>query len=327
MDLPLVSILIPAYNAEATLAETLDSALAQTWPNVEVIVVDDGSSDRTVDVARGYEPQGVRAVALGENRGVTVALNRALAALHPDAAFVQYLDADDLISPDKVEVQVRRLLAEPPGTLATCTWARFYNDDPATAEFRPFYDQHDYDDPAEWLVDDWMGRGTMPTGVWLYPRAIIDAVGPWHERLTLNNDMEYFTRAVLAARKLAFCEGVRFYYRTGHASLSRRTDAAALASQREVIRLSTERLLAREDSPRTRCAAATYWQSLAFLAYPDHPALVREAEARARALGGSPARPGGGRLHNAIRDTLGWKAAAQARLLSHRLRARAPRRS
>jgi glycosyltransferase involved in cell wall biosynthesis len=324
MTEPLVSVLVPAYNAEATLAATLDSALAQTYPHVEVVVVDDGSRDGTLAVARRYEARGVAVVEQGANRGQTATLNRALAAVHPDAAFVQYLDADDLLGPTKVEVQVRRLLAEPPGTLATAAWARFY-DDPAAAVFGAHHDHRDYADPIDWLVDDWTGQGTMPPGAWLFPRAVVDAVGPWHEGLSLNNDMEYFTRAILAATGIAFCGDARVYYRSGHASLSGRRDAAAMASQREVIRLSTERLLAREDSDRARRASACYWQFLALEAYPDHPAVAAEAEARAAALGGGALRPSGGRLYNAVRDVAGWKAAARVQRAADRLR-RAARR-
>ncbi|MFN3314526.1 MAG: glycosyltransferase family 2 protein [Hyphomonas sp.] len=320
MTAPLVSVLVPAYRAEAYLAETLESVLAQTWPNLEVVVVDDGSPDGTLEVARRFEPRGVRVVAQGGNRGQTATLNRALAEMSPDTAFVQYLDADDTISPNKIEAQVRRLLAEPPGTLATCSWARFYNGDPASAVFKTFHDHRDYPDPLGWLVDDWTGRGTMPPGAWLYPRAVVDAVGPWHEGLSLNNDMEYFTRACLAASGIAFVPEARLYYRSGHANLSGRRDAAAMASQREVIRLSTGRLLAREDSPRTRHASACYWQSLAFMAFPDHPALVAEAEARAAELGGGTLTYGVARPFRPVRDLVGWKPAARLNRLWNRLR-------
>lgn len=318
---PLVSILVPAYRAEATLAETLESALAQTYPNVEVVVVDDGSPDGTLDVARRYESRGVRVVAQEQNRGQTATLNRALAEMSPEAAFVQYLDADDTVAPGKIEAQVRRLLAEPPGTLATCAWARFYDGDPASAVFETFHDHRDYPDPIDWLVDDWTGQGTMPPGAWLYPRAVVDAVGPWNEALSLNNDMEYFTRACLAASGIAFVPEARLHYRSGGGSnLSAARTAAAMASQREVIRLSTERLLAREASARTRRAAACYWQSLAFMAYPDHPALVAEAETRAQALGGGTLDYGVARPFRPVRDLLGWKPAAHLNRAWTRLR-------
>ena len=319
---PLVSILVPAYNAEAYLAETLESALAQTWPRTEIVVVDDGSTDATLAVARRFEARGVRVVAQGENRGQTATLNRCLAEMSPEAAFVQYLDADDVLCPDKVEIQVRRLLGAPEGAIATSEWARFYGDDLGTARFEDRPDHRDYDEPLEWLLDDWTGRATMPPGAWLFPRAVVDAVGPWHEALTLNNDMEYFTRAVLASTQIAFCRGARWYYRSGNASLSGRRDRRALESQFEVIRLSTERLLARENSPRTRHAAACYWQSFLFLAYPDGRDLVAQAEARVNALGGGSREPGGGAPFRVLRDVFGWKPAVrlQKAYLNSRLR-------
>lgn len=321
MTAPLVSVLIPAYRAEATLAATLRSVLTQTYSNVEVIVVDDGSPDGTLAVARGFDARGVHVVAQAENRGQTATLNRALAEMSPEAAFVQFLDADDTISPGKIETQVRRLLAEPPGTLATCAWARFYDGNPQSAVFKTLHDHKDYSDPIEWLVDDWTGKSTMPLGAWLYPRGVVDAVGPWHEGLSLNNDMEYFTRACLAASGITFVPEAKFYYRSGGgANLSARRTEAAMASQREVIRLSTQRLLAREDSPRTRHAAACYWQSLAFMAYPAYPALVREAEARAAELGGGTLTYGVARPFKPVRDLIGWKPAARLHRAWTRLR-------
>ena len=317
---PLVSILIPAYNAEAFLAQTLESALAQTWPRTEIIVVDDGSRDRTLEVAQGFEARGVRVVAQGKNRGQTATLNRCREEMSPEAAFVQYFDADDILAPDKIEHQVRRLMDEPQGTIATSEWERFYDDDLGTAEFKPHPDYRDYDEPLEWLVDDWTGKATMPPGAWLYPRSVVETAGPWHEGLTLNNDMEYFTRAVLASTKVVFCAGARWYYRSGHASLSGRKDRRALESQFEVIRLSTERLLAHEDTVRTRHAAACYWQSFLYMAYPQARDLVAQAEARVAALGGGSVQPGGGRPFRVLCDVLGWKPALRLQKAYYRLR-------
>ena len=87
---PLVSVLIPCYNAGRWVAQALDSVLAQTWPALEIIVVNDGSTDNSREVLRAYEPRNVKVIDQ-DNRGQTAALNRALAAA--SGAFVQYLDA------------------------------------------------------------------------------------------------------------------------------------------------------------------------------------------------------------------------------------------
>ena len=85
-----VSVLIGAYNAEPWLAETLSSALGQTWPNLEVIVVDDGSTDDTLAVARSFEDERLQ-ILTGPNRGACAARNTAIE--HATGAFVQFLDA------------------------------------------------------------------------------------------------------------------------------------------------------------------------------------------------------------------------------------------
>src|SRR5277367_1684780 len=96
---PLVSILIPAYNSEQWIGYTLQSAIAQTWPRKEIIVVDDGSRDRTADEARRFASKQVVVVTV-ENQGAAAARNHALKLSQGD--YVQWLDADDLLGPDKI---------------------------------------------------------------------------------------------------------------------------------------------------------------------------------------------------------------------------------
>src|SRR5262245_15362018 len=91
---PLVSVLIPAYNAESWIADTIQSALAQTWPCKEVVVVDDGSTDGTLAVARRFASKNVLVVTQ-ENQGAAAARNRAFSLCQGD--YVQWLDADDLL--------------------------------------------------------------------------------------------------------------------------------------------------------------------------------------------------------------------------------------
>jgi glycosyltransferase involved in cell wall biosynthesis len=105
---PLVSVVIPAYNAERYLGEAIESVLAQTYAPVETIVVDDGSSDGTAAVARSYP--GVELI-VQENAGPAAARNRGFAASRGE--IVAFHDADDLMTPDKLTVQVGELLADP----------------------------------------------------------------------------------------------------------------------------------------------------------------------------------------------------------------------
>ena len=100
---PLVSILIPAYNAEPWIADTIKSALNQTWPRAEVVIINDGSRDQTLSIAQQFASERVSIVSQ-ENQGVCAARNRAFELCQGD--YIQWLDADDLLAPDKIAKQM-----------------------------------------------------------------------------------------------------------------------------------------------------------------------------------------------------------------------------
>jgi glycosyltransferase involved in cell wall biosynthesis len=105
---PLVSVVIPAYNAERYLGESIESVLAQDYSPLETIVVDDGSSDGTAAVARSYP--GVKLI-VQENAGPAAARNRGFAASRGE--FVAFHDADDTLPPEKLSVQIAEMLTDP----------------------------------------------------------------------------------------------------------------------------------------------------------------------------------------------------------------------
>src|SRR5687768_6478981 len=100
---PLVSILIPAHNAEEWITDTVRSAIAQKWGRWEIIIVDDGSTDRTLELARGFESRSVR-VATQDNLGAAAARNHAFSLSQGD--YIQWLDSDDLLAPEKLSSQM-----------------------------------------------------------------------------------------------------------------------------------------------------------------------------------------------------------------------------
>ena len=117
---PLVTVVVPAYNSSAFLRQAVDSALGQTYPFVEVIVVDDGSTDGTTEVVAGY---GSKIVFIHQrNAGVAAARNTALRVARGE--LVAYLDADDVWDPDKVRRQVEFLAAHPECGLVHTTGCR-----------------------------------------------------------------------------------------------------------------------------------------------------------------------------------------------------------
>jgi glycosyltransferase involved in cell wall biosynthesis len=304
MSPPLVSIIIPCFNSAAWLGDTLTSALAQTWANTEIIVINDGSTDGSLAVAQTFAARGVRVIDQ-PNAGASAARNHGLRLARGD--FIQFLDADDLISRDKIAAQVALLGDRPAGTLATCAWGRFQSNAAAAqfvddAVFRDFA-------PVDFLVLAGDTGAMMHPSCWLVPRAVADRAGPWDESLSLNDDGEYFCRVLLASAGMAYGPTGRSYYRSGLVgSLSQQRGDRARRSQYRSLELITDRLLAAENSPRTRRAAANYFQRYLHDFFPAPADLMEQAATRVAALGGSSlgAPPMGGRTA-ALARVLGWK--------------------
>lgn len=107
---PLVTVVIPCYNTEDFIGRAIESALAQTYPNVEVVVVDDGSTDGSLDVLRSFGDR-IRWTT-GPNRGASAARNRGIELARGE--LIQFLDADDTLHPEKIQVQIDAALPVAP---------------------------------------------------------------------------------------------------------------------------------------------------------------------------------------------------------------------
>jgi glycosyltransferase involved in cell wall biosynthesis len=281
----LVSILIPAFNAERWIADTIRSALAQTWPTKEIIVVDDGSSDRTRVVARQFASSNVKVVEQS-HQGASAARNRALACAQGD--YVQWLDADDLLARTKIEAQLNAVREQNrPLTLLSSAFGIFYWR-PRKARFNRTSIWCDLE-PIEYLLRSFSLNLWMSPLAWLVSRELTNRAGPWNERLTLNDDGEYFCRVVAASETVQFVPNALGYYRqSGSGQLSRTCDRRALESFALSVSLSADHLLALEDSDRTRKATLLFLQLAARWFVPHNLDLI---EAVARKLGGEVSIP------------------------------------
>ena len=279
---PLVSILITAYNAEDTIAYTLQSAVAQTWPRKEIIVVDDVSTDSTAEVARGFKE--VRVVST-ENYGLSGAQNNAFPLSQGD--YIQYLDADDLLAPDKIERQLAALReCDSRRILLSSPWAPFYY----RVRHACFVRNSLWQDlsPVDWLSRAMRENLHMQNATWLVSRQLAKAAGPWDTRLHFDQDGEYFCRVVLASEGTRFVPRTGIYYRaSGANSVSfignsdKKKDSLLLT-----MKLHIQYLRSLEDSERVRNACLAYIQTWYRNFYPERPDLMREAQQLAAMLGG-----------------------------------------
>ncbi|MGH9628406.1 MAG: glycosyltransferase [Bryobacteraceae bacterium] len=183
---PLISVVIPVYNGSATIRETVESVLSQTHRNLELIVIDDGSTDDTSDVLASIADPRVHVFSL-ENAGIATSRNRGLARCR--GQFVSFIDADDLWTPDKLQAQLEAL-QQAPGAGAAYSWTDYVDENGA------FLHQGSHvslsgDIYAAMLVQNFLENGSNA----LIRRAVFDSVGDFDESVPKGaEDWEFFIR-------------------------------------------------------------------------------------------------------------------------------------
>ena len=197
MSAPLVSVLIPCYNAEPFLGETLESALAQSHPNLEIILVDDGSTDGSIAIARRYEPR-IRVIGV-QQAGASAARN--LATRQSSGEWIQYLDADDLLTPDAIALRLEVALARGAGVVCS-DWSRIGVNPSGAWEVQAnesgSFTRLGPEPDLAILKGFW-----APPAAILYSRGVVEAIGGWHPRLPVIQDARFMMDAALSGAGFA----------------------------------------------------------------------------------------------------------------------------
>lgn len=206
MGHPLVSVVVPFFDGRFYLAEALDSIAAQDGPNLETIVVDDGSAEDGSDLARGRE--GVRWYRQ-EHAGVAAARNRALRESRGE--WIAFLDQDDAWTPNKLRTQMS--LAQSSPTAAFVTGRVRVKLEAGQAE-------------PEWLPAGAVDADLFayPPGTWLVHRSLFDRVGPFDTTFVNASDTDWVARCIDAGVRPAPVDDVVLIRRVHGANASRRTD-------------------------------------------------------------------------------------------------------
>jgi glycosyltransferase involved in cell wall biosynthesis len=219
---PLVSIIVPVRDGESCIGDTLESALGQTYRNIEVVVVDDGSRDRTRAIVDAWVERDSRVRILAQaNRGVAEARNRAIAAARGE--FIAPLDSDDLWDPTKIERQVRRMIEVGESTgLVYCWWVSI-DANGALLDCSPRW-RFEGTDADILLQVNYTGNASVP----LYRRRYLDQVGGYD--VTLRERDAEGCEDLDVALKVAEQSGVAVVpswlvgYRRRRDNMSTRTD-------------------------------------------------------------------------------------------------------
>lgn len=193
-DKPLVSIITPAYNAGAYIAETVKSVLAQTYPNFEHIIVDDGSTDNTAQVVRAFSDSRIKYLRQ-ENRGQSAARNAGIAA--SSGKYIAFLDADDLFLPEKLAEQVSYLEAYPDCDFCYCKIYHFFNEEPAK-----FY-YLEMEHPAGHIFERLLETNFINPVSAMVRRDVFDRYGAFEPKFPWADEQYLWLK--LSYRKARFC--------------------------------------------------------------------------------------------------------------------------
>ena len=203
---PLVSVIVPSYNKRDYIAETIDSALDQTGVPVEVVVVDDGSTDGTPDVLARYRDR-VRTRLLPGNSGANRVRN--IGAAMAGGTHLMFLDADDVLGADALAPMVRTLAGRT-DRLVACPWQRLRLED---GRWVPYSAGKPLDPPGGDPIAAWLRSWYVPPCAVLWPRELFDRSGGWDEELAVSNDTEMMLRMLLRGTPIERSSGGSAYYR------------------------------------------------------------------------------------------------------------------
>lgn len=304
---PLVSICIPAYNSEKFIAQTLHSVLNQSYKNIDIIVVDDGSVDRTLEIVSSVQDNRLKFVSQ-PNRGASVARNHAYYL--SSGTYIKFMDADDIISINCIEDQVNALLHKT-NCVASAKWGRFFKDDLSDFQFSPEWVWKTMQG-IEWIVESLIEHGSNMTqpGIFLIPKDLIERVGLWDEELTLIDDFDFMTRILTESDEVVFCEDAILYYRGGMTnSLSMQKSRKSLESAFKAQFSGINSILKKQQSNKSKLACANSLQLWAYEFYPGHPDLYKTISKKIEELGGSTVKMDGGKIFLLLRNIFGWRAA------------------
>ncbi|WP_194976841.1 glycosyltransferase family 2 protein [Aquiflexum lacus] len=306
---PLVSIIIPVYNKAAFVRETLESALGQTYPNIELVLMDDGSTDGSFEILKEYFAKYPNKIQLidQENQGVSVATNVGIAAAKGE--YIQFLDADDILTTDKINNQIKLLEGQSKATISICEWKLFHQA-PNQAFSIPYQVFHDFDSGLDLILRFWNFQEMMAISSYLVHESLIKKAFPWDESLTINQDGEFFIRVLTQAEKVLFePNGKVFYRKPGEYNVSQQKSEKAMASLLESLRCYERVIVKVEDSQRVRIALKKVYQKFIYDVFPQFPHLIKQAEAHINSLGPLPRTHIGGPKFQKLSKVFGFKNA------------------
>ncbi len=300
---PRFSVIIPAYNAEAYLADTIGSVVGQTYGSWELVLVDDGSTDSTRAIAAGYAERDPRIrVITQRNGGCSSASNTAWRAARGE--YICIIGADDLYLPGYLETQSRFIDDNPGYDIYTCNGVKFFPDGTEV----PYFTDARHRRVTSFVLDDFLESNPV-FGVAIFRRDLIERLGGYREHLRNAEDYDFWIRAMASGARHRHNPPVLARYRKHGGNKS----GNAVAAARALVRIL-------EDLEATPGLDSAVREHLTGVLVRRRAAVARR-ELESRMLGGdfSRARRAFWEVRGGFASRLKYAPALAAVLLSPRL--------
>lgn len=308
----LVTVVMPTYNEEEFVEDAIVSVLRQSYDPVELIVVDDGSTDATIERATSYERQ-LRLLTTPQE-GASHARNMGASAANGE--FLLFCDADDCLGLSAIEgLAEEQMSVDSQRAISVCDWAYLMLDEscewvkksPSGSSFEP---------EKEDALGAWISGRFYPSCAVMWSRRLFDEIGGWDESLTANQDGDLVIRGLLSGGRIAKSDAGRSYYRQHDDGqrISDRRNKEAFRSRWKVLRRVETRLQddGRLDTYRVELGQA--YHSLAKNLYRVDRDIAIKCERRAREVAG-PRSVVGSQLHRFLYETVGLVGKERLRTL------------
>ncbi len=283
---PLVSILIPLFNAEKYLVECLESILNQTYKNIEIIIVNDASTDNSLLIVKEYAANNEHINVYSQTKsGASSARNHAFTYAKGD--YIQYFDADDIMDSNKILFQIEALKKHGfnENISSISKWARFHLDID-NAIFEKLKTYKSYDNTLLYLNECWGSSQCMIGPSWLIHRKLNEKIGGWDSSLSLNDDALFNAKVAYFSDKIIYVDKSILYWRQDNMqSLSKVTTFTGIKSHLSVCNKLTKLIESDTNFDSMKYSLAMEYSKCLFKAYPKYMSVVKEAEHAIKKLG------------------------------------------
>jgi glycosyltransferase involved in cell wall biosynthesis len=232
----LISVIIPSYNSGRFLGRAIESVVNQTYKNLEIIIVDDGSVDETEKIAKAWQGKDKRIKYIKHQKNMGLAASRNTGIKNSQGEYIAFLDADDIWLPQKIETQLKKLKE----LNADLVFSNWYIWDPENNIKIKAFDSNPIKgkkDLLKFLIRKNFGNSSTA----LLKKSSLNIVGLFDETLNSSEDYDLWIRFCQKGMKIAFVEKPLIYYRTHSEQMSANIYRMCTTRLRVFLKLAKER--------------------------------------------------------------------------------------